>query len=97
MAGPGGVRQMSREAGTAWDRAGGAGGRVRRPVMGGEPVPSERASLRHVKRIPSLDGLRAVALGTVLLAHLLLGERLTRAQQAGVAVALAGVCAIAAG
>jgi drug/metabolite transporter (DMT)-like permease len=34
---------------------------------------------------------------TVLLAHLLLGERLTRAQQTGVAVALAGVCAIAAG
>lgn len=33
---------------------------------------------------------------TVLLAHLLLGERLTRAQQAGVAVALAGVAAIAA-
>ena len=34
---------------------------------------------------------------TVLLAHILLGERLTRAQQIGVAVALAGVCAIAAG
>ena len=34
---------------------------------------------------------------TVLLAHLLLGERLTRPQQAGVAAALAGVCAIAAG
>jgi drug/metabolite transporter (DMT)-like permease len=34
---------------------------------------------------------------TVLLAHVLLGERLTRAQQAGIAVALAGVCAIAAG
>jgi drug/metabolite transporter (DMT)-like permease len=34
---------------------------------------------------------------TVLLAHVLLGERLTRAQQAGVAVALAGVAAIAAG
>ncbi|MDX6476357.1 MAG: hypothetical protein QOH95_1868 [Gaiellaceae bacterium] len=34
---------------------------------------------------------------TVLLAHVLLGERLTRPQQAGVAVALAGVCAIAAG
>ena len=34
---------------------------------------------------------------TVLLAHLLLGERLTRAQQAGVAVALSGVCAIAVG
>ncbi len=33
---------------------------------------------------------------TVLLAHLLLGERLTRAQQAGVAVALVGVAAIAA-
>jgi drug/metabolite transporter (DMT)-like permease len=33
---------------------------------------------------------------TVLLAHLLLGERLTGAQQAGVAVALAGVCLIAA-
>jgi drug/metabolite transporter (DMT)-like permease len=33
---------------------------------------------------------------TVLLAHVLLGERLTRAQQAGVAVALAGVAAIAA-
>jgi drug/metabolite transporter (DMT)-like permease len=33
---------------------------------------------------------------TVLLAHLLLGERLTRAQQAGVAIALAGVAAIAA-
>ena len=33
---------------------------------------------------------------TVLLAHVLLGERLTRAQQAGVVVALAGVCAIAA-
>lgn len=34
---------------------------------------------------------------TVILAHVLLGERLTRAQQAGIAVALAGVCAIAAG
>jgi drug/metabolite transporter (DMT)-like permease len=34
---------------------------------------------------------------TVLLAHLVLGERLTAAQKAGVAVALAGVCAIAAG
>jgi drug/metabolite transporter (DMT)-like permease len=34
---------------------------------------------------------------TVLLAHVLLGERLTRAQQAGVAVALAGVAAIASG
>jgi drug/metabolite transporter (DMT)-like permease len=33
---------------------------------------------------------------TVLLAHVLLGERLTRAQQAGVAVAMAGVVAIAA-
>jgi drug/metabolite transporter (DMT)-like permease len=32
---------------------------------------------------------------TVLLAHVLLGERLTRAQQTGVAVALAGVAAIA--
>jgi drug/metabolite transporter (DMT)-like permease len=34
---------------------------------------------------------------TVLLAHVLLGERLTPAQKGGVAVALAGVCAIAAG
>ena len=34
---------------------------------------------------------------TVLLAHVLLGERLTRAQQAGVLVALAGVAAIATG
>ena len=34
---------------------------------------------------------------TVLLAQILLGERLTRPQQVGVAVALAGVCAIAAG
>lgn len=34
---------------------------------------------------------------TVLLAHVLLGERLTRPQQIGIAVALAGVCAIAAG
>jgi uncharacterized membrane protein len=34
---------------------------------------------------------------TVLLAHVLLGERLTRAQRAGVVVALAGVAAIAAG
>ena len=34
---------------------------------------------------------------TVLLAHLLLGERLTRPQQLGIAVALAGVAAIAAG
>lgn len=34
---------------------------------------------------------------TVLLAHVLLGERLTAAQKAGVAVALGGVCAIAAG
>jgi drug/metabolite transporter (DMT)-like permease len=34
---------------------------------------------------------------TVLLAHVLLGERLTPPQQVGVAVALAGVCAIAAG
>ena len=34
---------------------------------------------------------------TVLLAHVLLGERLTRAQQAGVAVALVGVIAIAGG
>jgi drug/metabolite transporter (DMT)-like permease len=33
---------------------------------------------------------------TVVLAHLLLGERLTRAQQVGVGVALAGVAAIAA-
>jgi uncharacterized membrane protein len=33
---------------------------------------------------------------TLLLAHVLLGERLTRPQQLGVAVALAGVCAIAA-
>ena len=32
---------------------------------------------------------------TVLLAHVLLGERLTRTQQAGVAIALAGVAAIA--
>ncbi len=34
---------------------------------------------------------------TVLLAHVLLGERLTRTQQAGVAVALTGVAAIAGG
>ena len=34
---------------------------------------------------------------TVVLAHLLLGERLTRGQQVGIAVALAGVWAIAAG
>ena len=34
---------------------------------------------------------------TVLLAHVLLGERLTRTQQAGVAVALAGVAAVSAG
>jgi drug/metabolite transporter (DMT)-like permease len=34
---------------------------------------------------------------TVILAHVLLGERLTRAQQGGIAIALAGVCAIAAG
>jgi drug/metabolite transporter (DMT)-like permease len=34
---------------------------------------------------------------TVVLAHLLLGERLTRPQQAGIAVALAGVAAIAGG
>jgi drug/metabolite transporter (DMT)-like permease len=34
---------------------------------------------------------------TVLLAHVVLGERLTSVQKAGVAVALAGVCAIAAG
>jgi drug/metabolite transporter (DMT)-like permease len=34
---------------------------------------------------------------TVLLAYVLLHERLTRAQRAGVAVALVGVCAIAAG
>jgi drug/metabolite transporter (DMT)-like permease len=33
---------------------------------------------------------------TVLLAHVLLGERLTTVQKGGVAVALAGVCAIAA-
>jgi drug/metabolite transporter (DMT)-like permease len=33
---------------------------------------------------------------TLLLAHVLLGERLTRAQQAGVGIALAGVVAIAA-
>jgi drug/metabolite transporter (DMT)-like permease len=32
---------------------------------------------------------------TVLLAHLLLGERLTRAQLAGIALALVGVAAIA--
>ncbi len=34
---------------------------------------------------------------TVLLAHVLLGERLTRTQQAGVVIALAGVAAIAGG
>jgi drug/metabolite transporter (DMT)-like permease len=34
---------------------------------------------------------------TVLLAHVLLGERLTRAQRAGVAIALVGVAAIAGG
>jgi drug/metabolite transporter (DMT)-like permease len=34
---------------------------------------------------------------TVLLAHVLLGERLTRVQQAGIALALAGVAAIAGG
>jgi drug/metabolite transporter (DMT)-like permease len=34
---------------------------------------------------------------TVLLAHVLLGERLTRPQQAGIAIALAGVIAIAGG
>jgi drug/metabolite transporter (DMT)-like permease len=34
---------------------------------------------------------------TVLLAHVLLGERLTRTQQTGVVVALAGVAAIAGG
>ena len=34
---------------------------------------------------------------TVLLAHVVLGERLTRAQQIGVTVALAGVAAIAGG
>jgi drug/metabolite transporter (DMT)-like permease len=34
---------------------------------------------------------------TVLLAHVVLGERLTTTQKAGVTVALAGVCAIAAG
>jgi len=33
---------------------------------------------------------------TVVLAHVVLGERLTRAQQVGVAVALGGVAAIAA-
>ena len=33
---------------------------------------------------------------TVLLAHVVLGERLTATQKGGVAVALAGVCAIAA-
>ncbi|HEY6962002.1 MAG TPA: EamA family transporter [Gaiellaceae bacterium] len=33
---------------------------------------------------------------TVLLAHVLLGERLTSTQKAGVAIALAGVCAVAA-
>jgi drug/metabolite transporter (DMT)-like permease len=34
---------------------------------------------------------------TVLLAHVVLGERLTRAQLAGVAVALAGVAALSVG
>jgi len=34
---------------------------------------------------------------TVLLAHVLLGERLTRTQRAGVAIALAGVAAVSAG
>jgi drug/metabolite transporter (DMT)-like permease len=34
---------------------------------------------------------------TVLLAHLLLGERLTRVQRTGVAIALAGVAAVTAG
>ena len=34
---------------------------------------------------------------TVLLAHVVLGERLTRTQKTGVAVALAGVAAIASG
>ena len=33
---------------------------------------------------------------TVVLAHVILGERLTRTQQIGVAVALGGVAAIAA-
>jgi drug/metabolite transporter (DMT)-like permease len=34
---------------------------------------------------------------TVILAHVLLGERLTREQQLGIAVALGGVVAISAG
>ena len=58
------------------------------------PLAPPRASLGFVALVSVLGSLYPVV--TVLLAHVLLGERLTRPQQAGIAVALAGVCAIAA-
>ena len=55
-------------------------------------LASDRALLSLVSVLGSL-----YPVVTVLLAHVLLGERLTRPQQLGIGVALAGVVAISAG
>jgi uncharacterized membrane protein len=54
------------------------------------------ASTRGLLAIVSILG-SLYPVVTVLLAHLLLGERLTRVQRAGVAIAIAGVAAVSAG
>jgi drug/metabolite transporter (DMT)-like permease len=54
------------------------------------------ASTRGMLAIVSILG-SLYPVVTVLLAHLLLGERLTRVQRAGVAIAIAGVAAVSAG